>query len=56
MNMTPASRQLIRNDADLARIREQAYRDGMKPLRAAGALKVASGQTTTEEVLKVAPL
>jgi general secretion pathway protein E len=56
MNMTQASRQLIRNDADLARIREQAYRDGMKPLRAAGALKVASGQTTTEEVLKVAPL
>ena len=56
MSMTPASRLLLRSDVDLARIREQAYRDGMKPLRASGALKVAAGQTTTEEVMKVAPL
>jgi general secretion pathway protein E len=56
MTMTPASRQLVRTDIDLARLREQAYRDGMKPLRASGAMKVAAGQTTTDEVLKVAPM
>jgi general secretion pathway protein E len=27
----------------------------MKPLRISGAMKVAAGQTTIEEVLKVAP-
>ena len=40
---------------DLGALREQALRDGMKPLRASGALKVAAGVTTIEEVLKVAP-
>jgi general secretion pathway protein E len=40
---------------DLARIREQAYKDGMKSLRISGAMKVAAGTTTFEEVLKVAP-
>ena len=38
-----------------AKIREQAYKDGMKPLRISGAMKVAAGMTTLEEVLKVAP-
>jgi general secretion pathway protein E len=56
MNLTPAAKNLVRGDADLAKLREQAYRDGMKPLRASGALKVAAGQTTLDEVLKVAPL
>jgi general secretion pathway protein E len=56
MTMTPALRQLVRADTELPRLREQAYREGMKPLRAAGALKVAAGVTTTDEVLKVAPL
>ncbi len=28
----------------------------MKPLRVSGAMKVASGITTAEEVMKVAPL
>src|SRR3954471_11418437 len=41
--------------ADLAAIREQAFKEGMKPLRISGALKVGSGLTTIEEVLKVAP-
>jgi general secretion pathway protein E len=36
-------------------VREQAYRDGMKPLRISGALKVAQGVTTIDEVLKAAP-
>jgi general secretion pathway protein E len=46
---------LITADADFTLIRDQAYRDGMKPLRISGALKVAAGVTTVDEVLKVAP-
>ena len=53
--LSPAVKKLITAEADLARIREQAYKDGMKPLRISGAMKVASGITTFEEVLAVAP-
>jgi general secretion pathway protein E len=53
--MSPAIRQLISGEAELARIRDQAYKEGMKPLRISGAAKVAQGLTTFEEVLKVAP-
>ncbi len=53
--MTPALRRLIIANCDLAALREQAYKEGMKPLRINGAQKVASGFTTIEEVLKVAP-
>ena len=53
--MSPAQRPLITVDADFTQIRDQAYRDGMKPLRISGALKVAAGITTVDEVLKVAP-
>jgi len=56
MLMTPAIRKLVTADADDARIREQAYKDGMKPLRVSGAMKVAAGVTTADEVVKVAPL
>ncbi|GAA5174013.1 GspE/PulE family protein [Niveibacterium umoris] len=53
--MNPALRQLVTREADLAAIRELAYREGMKPLRVSGAMKVAAGATTLDEVLKVAP-
>ena len=52
---TPAVKQLITAGADLARVREQAMKEGMKPLRISGAMKVAGGLTTIDEVLKVAP-
>lgn len=55
MSMTPALQRKIKVDTDLAALRQQALRDGMKPLRLSGALKVAAGVTTIEEVLKVAP-
>jgi general secretion pathway protein E len=55
MTMTPALQRLIRDETDLAALRQQALRDGMKPLRLSGALKVAAGVTTVEEVLKNAP-
>ncbi|MEO8156474.1 MAG: GspE/PulE family protein [Betaproteobacteria bacterium] len=53
--MTPAQRPLVTVGADFTQIRDQAYRDGMKPLRISGAMKVAAGVTTVDEVLKVAP-
>ena len=55
MSLNTEVKRLIANRADLAKLREQAVRDGMKPLRIAGARKVAAGLTTIEEVLKVAP-
>src|SRR5882672_4726925 len=53
--MTTGQRPLVTAETDAALIREQAYRDGMKPLRVAAALKVAAGVTTVDEVLKVTP-
>jgi general secretion pathway protein E len=55
MPMSPAMKQLVATRADLSRMRSQAVRDGMKPLRIAGARKVAAGLTTIAEVLKAAP-
>jgi general secretion pathway protein E len=53
--MSPELKRLVTAAADVARIREQAYKEGMKPLRISGAMKVAQGMTTFDEVLKVAP-
>ncbi len=50
-----AIKALVAASADLAQLREQAYKEGMKALRVSGAMKVAAGITTVEEVLKVAP-
>jgi general secretion pathway protein E len=52
---SPAIKQLVGAGADLARVREQALKEGMKPLRVSGAMKIAAGLTTIDEVLKVAP-
>jgi general secretion pathway protein E len=46
---------LVSQNADLAQLREQGFKDGMKPLRISGAMKVGAGITTMDEVLKVAP-
>ena len=48
-------KEIVSAGGDLARIREQAFREGMKALRISGAMKVAAGYTTIEEVLKNAP-
>jgi general secretion pathway protein E len=50
-----AIKALVASNADLTQLREQAYKEGMKALRVSGAMKVAAGVTTVEEVLKVAP-
>ncbi|MFT7559872.1 MAG: general secretion pathway protein E [Flavobacteriales bacterium] len=46
---------LIDDHCDLAKIRKQAMRDGMRTLRLSGAQKIAQGHTTVSEVLRVAP-
>jgi len=48
-------KKLVNEKADLTVIRDQAFKEGMKPLRISGAMKVGAGLTTIEEVLKVAP-
>ncbi len=53
--MSPALRKVINAETDIAALREQASREGMKPLRISGAQKVAAGFTTLEEVIKTAP-
>jgi general secretion pathway protein E len=56
MMMTPALRRLVNHESDDRAIRDLAFKEGMKPLRVSGAMKVAAGLTTAEEVTKVAPL
>ena len=53
--MSPELRKLVTPTTDIAPLRELASKEGMKPLRISGALKVASGLTTLEEVVRVAP-
>ena len=55
MMMTPDLRKFVTEDTDLDQLREKAYKDGMKPLRITGAMKVAAGLTTIDEVIAVAP-
>jgi general secretion pathway protein E len=50
-----AIKMLVAEKADLASLREQAFKEGMKPLRISGAMKVGAGHTTVDEILKVAP-
>ena len=54
--MTREVKRLITAETDMAALTQAAYKDGMRPLRASGAIKVAAGLTTVEEILKVAPL
>ena len=49
-------RAAIRDDCDSAELRRVAMRAGMKTLRLGGARRIAAGQTSLEEVLRVAPL
>jgi len=56
MLVTPSIRALIHKDSSDAVIRDQAYKEGMKPLRVSGAAKIDAGSTTVDEVVKVVPL
>jgi general secretion pathway protein E len=53
VTVTEQFTRLIGEATDLQALRQQSVADGMTPLRIAGALKIAEGVTTAEEVLKV---
>jgi general secretion pathway protein E len=55
MVITPELRKSIGAETDLDALRDRAYREGMKPLRISGAMKIAAGLTSMEEVMSVAP-
>ena len=55
MVMTDAARECVHPALDAAALRRQAAKDGMRALRLAGAMKVAEGVTTVEEVLRSTP-
>ncbi len=55
LSVTEAARAAIHPVPDAAKLRGQALTDGLRPLRMAGAMKVAEGVTTIEEVLRATP-
>ncbi len=55
MTLSDAARTAIHPNLDAAALRRQAVKEGMRPLRLAGAMKVAEGLTTLDEVLRSTP-
>jgi general secretion pathway protein E len=53
--MSEAAKACIHPALDADALRRQAVKDGMRPLRLAGAMRVAQGETTLEEVLRATP-
>ena len=53
--MTDAARAHVHPQLDATALRKRAVKDGMRPLRLAGAMKVAEGLTTLEEVMRTTP-
>ncbi|MGE5621936.1 MAG: GspE/PulE family protein, partial [Bacillota bacterium] len=53
LTVSQAFSRLIKQESDIHALKQQSIADGMKPLHVAGALKVAEGVTTADEVLKV---
>ena len=53
LTVTQPFSKLITKEADIHALRVQSIKDGMKPLRIAGAEKIIEGVTTADEVLKV---
>ena len=55
MPLNSALKGHITRGGDLEALTRQALKNGMKPLRISGAMKVAKGLTTIEEVMRVTP-
>ena len=53
--MSEAARSAVHPNLDAAALRRQAVKEGLRPLRLAGVMKVAEGLTTLEEVLRSTP-
>lgn len=56
LDVTDTARNTVSPVPDISALRRQAVKDGMRPLRLAGAMKIAEGVTTIEEVLRSTPL
>jgi general secretion pathway protein E len=55
MTVSEAFKEKVVQEPSIPVLRRQAMADGMRPLRLAGALRVAEGLTTLEEVLTATP-
>jgi general secretion pathway protein E len=55
MVISPALQKLIQPLTDADALRRASMQEGMRTLRLSGAARVASGETTIEEVMRVAP-
>jgi general secretion pathway protein E len=53
--VSEAFKARVTNEPGIDALRRQAVTDGMRPLRLAGALRVAEGMTVIEEVLASTP-
>jgi general secretion pathway protein E len=53
--VSPAFKEKVGQSPAMDALRRQAMADGMRPLRLAGALRIAEGLTTLEEVLTATP-
>ena len=56
LTVSEALKQQIHTSPSMDALRRQAVQDGMRPLRLAGALRVAEGVTTLDEVMASTPL
>ena len=56
MPLSNELKRLVAADANLDVIKQQAYREGLQPLRLSGAKRISEGVTTIEEVMRVVPL
>ena len=55
LTVTEAFKEKVSKEPNMDALRHQAISEGMRPLRLAGALKVAEGLTTVEEILATTP-
>ncbi|CAN5406823.1 GspE/PulE family protein [soil metagenome] len=55
LTITEAFKAKVNQEPNIDALRRQAVADGMRPLRLAGALRVAEGLTTAEEILTATP-
>ncbi|MDP3139950.1 MAG: ATPase, T2SS/T4P/T4SS family, partial [Burkholderiaceae bacterium] len=55
LTVSETFKHLVTQAPSIDALRRQAVADGMRPLRLAGALRVAEGLTTVEEVLSATP-
>ncbi|WP_352310516.1 GspE/PulE family protein [Psychrobacter sp. W2-37-MNA-CIBAN-0211] len=56
MPLSNELKKLVAADANLDVLKQQAYREGVQPLRLSGAKRISEGVTTLEEVMRVVPL